>query len=610
MTVHRTLSLLLATLIVNMTMHWRAACGAEPALALARWQQAPHAYCSSMIQMAVEPVDGLVEPEYRFVCVAGGGRGSDWQTETFFKDTGLRPQTEYTYQVHIRDRKSGRRLASPSVPMTVRTRSDGKQDKYRHMEKIDAAFTRGEIEVIPLMITGDKDNRLNILILNRWEKGQRNAYNRPEMREEFILHSQRILNAFDPAHSETIVPYPEYRNFFNVYAVWWADIPPYDAQDREECIRWEEIDEIRDRIVLPWRREGRAWGVVLAMFNSRGGGGGAARDRERRIGNAMIVGNGVFSFFHEFNHTAPGIPDEYSSSGMWGYGGETVSTTNITERERIRWRAWIEPGTPIPTPFAREYLGRVGLFEGGQHRWFSHYRPTARGCLMGAGSFHDTEETLCPVCRQQVVTACYQYVDVFDKSFPDAQEFAVDRGQTQRFRIERVRPQPDTQRVEWRLNGRTIAVGSDEVDVTFGSLPEYELECVVTDTTHLVRADPPYSHTPEASRKWTIRQRGETGQDNPIQIHLVGRDAVFDGEQDGAAVAHITGGRPPYVYQWQDDVLTRDREHLGPGTYTLTVSDSEYRTATAEVQIAQAERNPLDWRANTREMPGRCLSEG
>ena len=587
---HRVICLLVVTLVLNAVLRGNLS-GGEPELPPARWQQEPHAYSSSTVHMAASPLGGGTAAEYRFLCAAGGGHSSDWQTDVRFRDTNLEPNTEYTYQLEVRGRRGGRTITSRSAPMTVRTRSDGRDHQYGHMAKIDAAFASGDIEITPLMITGDKDNRLNILILNRWTKGQQNAYNKAEMRDEFISDCQRVLNAFDPAHSEVVVPYPQYRNFFNVYAVWWADIPPYDGQNRQECIRWEEIQEIRNRIVLPWRREGRAWGTMMAMFNGDGGGGGAGRVRERRVGDAMIVGNEVFSFFHEFNHTAPGIPDEYCSSGMWGYGGETVSTTNVTERDRIRWRAWIEPGTPIPTPFAREYLGKVGLFEGGQHRWFSHYRPTARGCLMGAGSFHDTEETLCPVCRQQVVTACYQYVDVLENPVPRTETVVVQGRQTRRFSVQRVRPEPDTQRIEWRLNGRVIATDCDEVDVTFGALPEYELRCIVTDTTDLVRADPPYSFAPMASTKWTVRQAAGEDQIEPIRIRLTGRDAVFEGEPDGEIAAHVTGGCPPYVYEWQDGVATRNRESLTPGDYTLTVSDSQYQTASAEICIRQLERN-------------------
>ena len=43
---------------------------------------------------------------------------------------------------------------------------------------------------------------------------------------------------------------------------------------------------------------------MLAMLN--GDSGGAALNMERRVGNAMIVGNEITSFIHEFNHTAPG----------------------------------------------------------------------------------------------------------------------------------------------------------------------------------------------------------------------------------------------------------------------------------------------------------------
>ena len=94
---------------------------------------------------------------------------------------------------------------------------------------------------------------------------------------------------------------------------------------------------------------------MLAMLNGDCGGGGAALTMERRVGNAMIVGNEITSFIHEFNHTAPGIPDEYTSSGMWGHGGEISSATSEYRRDRIRWRAWIRPDTPIPTPYSRQY---------------------------------------------------------------------------------------------------------------------------------------------------------------------------------------------------------------------------------------------------------------
>lgn len=117
----------------------------------------------------------------------------------------------------------------------------------------------GKLELIPLIVAGGKDNRINIVAINRWTPGSRNPYNKPELREEFIADARHVLKAFDAADEAAIDPYPAYRNFFNVYAAWWADVPPRNPNDRDEGMHWEDYDEIK-------------------------------------------------AFIHEFNHTAPGCP--------------------------------------------------------------------------------------------------------------------------------------------------------------------------------------------------------------------------------------------------------------------------------------------------------------
>jgi hypothetical protein len=43
-----------------------------------------------------------------------------------------------------------------------------------------------KVELIPIMITGEKDNRINIVIMNRWTSRDKEPYNSPKMRDEFI----------------------------------------------------------------------------------------------------------------------------------------------------------------------------------------------------------------------------------------------------------------------------------------------------------------------------------------------------------------------------------------------------------------------------------------
>ena len=42
--------------------------------------------------------------EYYFDCLTAGGHDSGWQDGTFYEDTGLDPDTTYTYRVKARDK--------------------------------------------------------------------------------------------------------------------------------------------------------------------------------------------------------------------------------------------------------------------------------------------------------------------------------------------------------------------------------------------------------------------------------------------------------------------------------------------------------------------------
>jgi hypothetical protein len=358
------------------------------------------------------------------------------------------------------------------------------------------------LKLVPLLASGPKDNRINIVIINRWMKGERNGYSRPEMREEFLSDCREVLRGFAPGDAKAVSPYAAYHGFFNVYALWWPSSPAWDPKD-PNCLHWKHYNEIRDRLFLPWKRPGRGWVTHLAMLNSSGGGGGAGLLRDKRVGDAMIVGNDVAKLLHEFSHTAPGVSDEYTSFGMWGRGGEAANTTNDFRREGIKWRAWIDPATPVPTPYTPEYLNVVGAFEGGQHRLVNHYRPTARGCFMGAGS-GDYSDHLCCVCVQRIILRSYEYVDAIDQATPAAETAAPAAGQKVRFAVRRVHPEPDTQKTRWTLDGKVLAEGRDEIELALDAAGKHEVAFSLIDQTELVRPDPPYAFRPQAEVRWAV----------------------------------------------------------------------------------------------------------
>jgi hypothetical protein len=49
--------------------------------------------------------------------------------------------------------------------------------------------------------------------------------------------------------------------------------------------------------------------------------------------------------------------------------------------------------------------------------------------------------------------------------------------------------------------------------------------------------------------------------------------------------AKITGGKPPFVYHWNNEISNATLADVGPGLYTLTVTDATGHTATSVVSI-------------------------
>jgi chitodextrinase len=58
---------------------------------------------------ASNPVD------YYFDCISGGGNDSGWQTSTAYTDTGLSPETTYTYTVKARDASTNQNQTAVST---------------------------------------------------------------------------------------------------------------------------------------------------------------------------------------------------------------------------------------------------------------------------------------------------------------------------------------------------------------------------------------------------------------------------------------------------------------------------------------------------------------
>ncbi len=70
----------------------------------------------------------------------------------------------------------------------------------------------------------------------------------------------------------------------------------------------------------------------------------------------------------------------------------------------------------------------------------------------------------------------------------------------------------------------------------------------------------------EVSEDYTIQELNEIAVDPSIQN-------ATDGE-NGQISLSVSGGEPPYTYQWDNEATTRDISQLAPGAYCVTITDN------------------------------------
>ena len=260
------------------------------------------------------------------------------------------------------------------------------------------------LEIDTLLNNGPKDNRINII----WGNIKANESDNPYPNQESFNESLAgIIETFDPNNSNVKNGFSQYHNFFNFFSAWFPDPIIYEPQPQYYLL----TQAIRDELFLPWATERYGW---VTMIYTGGGGNGTGLDRNRRVGDGTSSIDWETAL-HEFNHTMPGLFDEYTASGEWSnyvcIDGPNVSGVN--DVSEVPWRNWIDDVFEFPTPYEAEYFNKVGLFEGNISGYFGCYRPTAQSCYMGAGGFgEEYGQELCPVCLQRFICMLYQYVNV------------------------------------------------------------------------------------------------------------------------------------------------------------------------------------------------------
>ena len=439
------------------------------------------------------------------------------------------------------------------------------------------------VEIDTLLNSGIKDNRINFAFANV-DHATSNAY---DSKSELVSDIEELLEHFDPNSPKAKSGFSHYRNFFNVYSVWFPEpfvfepIPSY----------YQASQGVIDSLFLPWADDEHGW-VTMMYSLQGGGGGGAGRRDDLRRGDALIWGLEWETCLHEFNHTMTGVGDEYTASGEWSnfVCGESANQTPALSIDEVPWRRWIDEGTPIPTPYKEEYFDKIGAFEGTIAGYFGCQRPTAQSCYMGAGGFGEGfGQDMCSVCLQRFVCRTYKFVDAIEDKVPAQQFFNINSNESISFSVNTIKPIPNTQEYIWYLNGKMIASGVESVDIEFSDCASYEVTFELLDKTDFVRYDKKYDYLypePRQSHTWFINN--VEVEDSDLEATSLATNADCSGESNGKIELIISGGQSPYLYiidekEYEESII----DNLAPGDYEVSVVDANGCGTSTQVSIGQ-----------------------
>jgi hypothetical protein len=166
---------------------------------------------------------------------------------------------------------------------------------------------------------------------------------------------------------------------------------------------------------------------------------------------------------HEIAHIFASLLDEYDIGST--AVGESKNTTAKTLREEIRWNAWIDPATPVPTPETPVFFGRIGLFEGACGCTTGWYRPK-QVCIMNAA--YDTS-SFCEVCREELIVHICKAISLID-TFSPPNSVSAKNLPGAFLSIRPVKPDSFRLATQWSVNGSLLAATSDTLKLADAGL--------------------------------------------------------------------------------------------------------------------------------------------
>ena len=398
-------------------------------------------------------------------------------------------------------------------------------------------------------------------------------------------------------------PYREYQHYFNVHRVdvassqSGADHPSrgefrntalnatYDCNGttRLVCADAAAVSAVLSRSIPDMNA--RDIIVVLVNDPEYGGSGGGSQAVV-----AMHADAGEL-LLHELGHHFGLLADEYGGDPTIScsmFEPPAANATHETRREALKWRAWVDSTTPIPTETPSSAV--AGLFEGAMYCDVGMFRPTYDSKMRSLYAPFEQVNVEAHVDR------IYNRVSPIDTFAPQSTALQVRGGDAVPFRVTVPSPYTHALNVQWTVDGVRVSTGvSFSFRASDFAAGQHTVTVTVSDPTPFVRSDP-YNLLRD-SQSWSVSIVGGATPFGGTARAVPGTVEAEDFDEGGKGVAYYdtsaanTGGQ----YRTTDVDIERTTDTgggynvgwLAAGEwlqYTIAVAES--RTYTLKVRVA------------------------
>jgi hypothetical protein len=254
------------------------------------------------------------------------------------------------------------------------------------------------------------------------------------------------------------------------------------------CVESAAVNAVLSRSVDAVSRD-----IVIVLVNDEqyGGSGGLFAIASRHSLSVDIV-------LHELGHSFGLLADEYGGPPPPACEPSTepaaANVTRQTARDQIKWRDWIDAGTPVPTQLALQ--GVPGLYEGAEYCDTGKYRPTLASRMRANGRPFEQ------INSEQLVKRLYNFVTLLEPVVPQITTLSALAGQHVIFEVTTPSP-PHGIQVEWQVDGVVVSTARTLILDTAALTPgSHSVVATARDRSPFVRNDPGSALT--SARTWLV----------------------------------------------------------------------------------------------------------